>query len=583
MAQRILTFLVMFTLWISLNITLVANVSMGGVLTTLGFSLLAVSISFPLRGKVLSIYLVSIVLISTIFVITEVLYFRYFGTPMTMYTFLQASNLSGLGGSISHLVAWKDFWYLMGFLLLAAGIFLLPSSSYKKRWMILGLGIACLFVLAKPVKTWLEGGDVLKKFNATTYVEYYGVLGHHGLDLLNYVKNSKTITLTEAESSEVNNWFQTASYSTTRETPLASFGEMKGKNLLLIQWESLQQFVVGKTIEGKKITPNLNQLMKNSISFSSFYPQTREGNSSDGELLTNASIYPLKEGSTFFRYPSRTYPSLASMLKENNYATQAFHGDEGHYWNRDKVYPNLGFDHYFAIDEFDDGQMIGMGLSDRSFYQQSIEKLTQTPSPFYGFLISLTSHTPYEISADLKTLTLEGELKGSHLGNYIESIHYADSALGTMIDSLQANGLYEDTVIAIYGDHDGIFFRNKGEVENWLDASINKETWIKNYSPVPFVIHHPEIDAKTISAPSSQIDVSPTLLHLLGVESPLSWMGVNLLTERKKRVVIPKGDYGEQAVVEANDLRWELNEQEQQTLNIAEQLIRSNYFNMVSD
>ncbi len=103
----------------------------------------------------------------------------------------------------------------------------------------------------------------------------------------------------------------------------------KGKNLIYIQVESLENFVIGKTVNGKEITPNLNKLVQKSLYFPNTFEQVNEGTSSDADLMVNTSMLPLRQGSTFFRYPNTNYNSLPNLLEGEGYATSAIHPDKG--------------------------------------------------------------------------------------------------------------------------------------------------------------------------------------------------------------------------------------------------------------
>ncbi|MFP3514575.1 LTA synthase family protein, partial [Peribacillus sp. SIMBA_075] len=74
--------------------------------------------------------------------------------------------------------------------------------------------------------------------------------------------------------------------------------------------------------------PFMNELAKEGLSFPHVYPQTVFGNSSDGELIVNTGLFPLKQGANFFRFPYNHFPGLAKELKKSDYQSYAFHGDE---------------------------------------------------------------------------------------------------------------------------------------------------------------------------------------------------------------------------------------------------------------
>ena len=141
--------------------------------------------------------------------------------------------------------------------------------------------------------------------------------------------------------------------------------------------------------------------------------------------------------------------------------------------NKKHIIKHIWF--YSKVDyQIDKENIIGLGLSDKEFFRQSIEKI-QTISTehekWYGLLIMLSNHTPFsdvekygEFPVDIKeNVTLEDGtvetkvypyMEGTKLGNYFKSIHYADSALGELLTGLDEKGLLDNTIVVLYGDHD---------------------------------------------------------------------------------------------------------------------------------
>jgi phosphoglycerol transferase MdoB-like AlkP superfamily enzyme len=135
---------------------------------------------------------------------------------------------------------------------------------------------------------------------------------------------------------------------------------LKGKNLIFIQLESFENFVIGQKINNQEITPNLNRFLKNSIYFDSIEEQVHLGTSSDSDLLVNASVYPVRSGSTFFRYPDNTYNSLPKLLEKSGYSTLAIHPDKGAYWNWMPALKSMGFQKCIDASYFNMTEFIGL-------------------------------------------------------------------------------------------------------------------------------------------------------------------------------------------------------------------------------
>jgi len=556
------------------------DLSIPTVLTTLGLVLIVSSFSYLFERHKRKYFLFLLNLIISIVLLADCLYYRYFNVPITVYTLLQVTNLQGLGGSVTSLFKLGDLLFLldlpfMFFLYSAAPA---PAGSNKRAFVVM-LASGMLITFTIPLLLFVAEVNPFRRYDATGHVRFYGPLGHHVLDTA-YFFRDRNISLTPQEKNDIKLWFagKEQNQSNLISSSFKSIG--KGQNLIMIQVESLQNFVINQKIDGESITPNLNGLLKYSIYFPNFYPQTVEGNSSDAELLVNTSLYPVQKGSTFFRYPENKYHSLAWMLKKENYSTIAIHGDERTYWNRDKVYPNLGFDSFKSLEDFKLGEKIGMGLSDHSMFRQSIPILKETDSPFFAFIITLTSHMPFEMPKEKENLNLSAPVEDTLLGNYLQSINYADRAIGYFLDRLKENALLENSIIVIYGDHDGM--RDEEEIEKLCNRRISKEEWIRKYTPVPLIIYNPSLEGQEMEIIGGQVDLLPTLAYLMGIgrsEYEKYAMGQNLLTTRKGFAMLPSGDYEKRELyITKQQIKTTFDSHQREMLRISDLVIRSDFY-----
>lgn len=297
-------------------------------------------------------------------------------------------------------------------------------------------------------------------------------------------------------------------------------GVAKGKNLINIQVESLSSFVIDRTYEGQEITPNINRLIKeNSIYFSKYYQMISRGHTSDAEFVTNNSLYPSVIGITYDTYPDNTYYGMPWILRDNGYNASVFHGYDGTFWNRINAYPAQGYERFYSDKDFTTEMPIGFGVNDDEFFEQSIKYIKEQPQPFYDFMITLTSHVPFEMPEQLKKIKLKPEDENTEVGRYLQAINFTDATIGQFIADLKRNGLYENTVISLYGDHyaiDGTNPENKIQMEKLLGRSYD----VDEMHNVPLVIHIPNLGfSEKIETAGSQIDYLPTMLNLLGLKN----------------------------------------------------------------
>src|SRR6185436_7879883 len=127
-------------------------------------------------------------------------------------------------------------------------------------------------------------------------------------------------------------WF--AGRAPLRAGSNAEFGVARNKNLIVIQVESLQDFVVDFKVGEQEVMPRLSRWATDSLRFTNVSDQTSEGRTSDAEFLTLASLLPLDHGAAAFRYPGNHYVTLPRVLTEHGYVTVSAVPFKPGFWNR---------------------------------------------------------------------------------------------------------------------------------------------------------------------------------------------------------------------------------------------------------
>lgn len=296
-------------------------------------------------------------------------------------------------------------------------------------------------------------------------------------------------------------------------------GAAKGMNLILIQTESLNDFVIGAEYNGQELTPNLNALLEqDTLYFNHFYSTTGVGNTSDAEFAVLNSLYPNDERECYRLYVDNTFQGLPWILREEGYGAYAFHGYTKTFWNRDEAYKTQGFQHFYSQEELDMTEISGFGLTDKEMFRQAVDILKEKPQPFFSFMITLTNHIPYELDPALASLRLKEEDEGSTFGGYLQTVRYTDEAFGLLIEYLKEAGLYDNTMIVIYGDHQGMNMET-ASVKRKMSGFLGKEYNYDEMLNVPMLIHIPGLgEARTVDIVGGQVDVLPTLANLMDVE-----------------------------------------------------------------
>lgn len=353
----------------------------------------------------------------------------------------------------------------------------------------------------------------------------------------------------------------------------------KGKNLLMIHAESIQNFTLDTSFNGVDVAPNLKRLASEGLYFSNFYSQESVGTSSDTEFTLNSSLMPASSGTVNVSYWDRTYITIPKLLKEQNYYSFSMHGNNGSMWNRINVHKSFGYDKFYNYkNDFKIDEKFGLGLSDKSFFRQAvpkIEKIAKNNTNFYGTMIMLTNHTPWTDADKLdekldvtmsyekyneetgETETLQAPyMEDTTLGRYFKSVHYADAAIGEFINDLDAKGLLENTVVVIYGDHDAKikkseyrrFYNYIPETDSLRDEDDPEYVDVDTYSyelnrKVPFIIWTKDKKyTKEVTEVMGMVDVLPTLGNMFGFKSPYQ-LGHDIFSTENNIVVFPSGNW----------------------------------------
>jgi lipoteichoic acid synthase len=290
------------------------------------------------------------------------------------------------------------------------------------------------------------------------------------------------------------------------------------RNLIVIQMEAVQDFVINARYHGQEITPNLNRLIANdTIYFDHYYSNIGKGNTADAEFSTLNSLYPIIDGECYRLFEDNTFNGLPWLMREKGYYAFAIHGFEGSFWNRENAYPYQGFEDYISMEDLNQEEMIGMGISDKSMFRQLIPILKNQTTPYFTFAITLSNHHPFDIEEQYLTLQLREEDKDTKFGDYLRSVRYTDEAIGQFIRDLKENGLYENTVIALYGDHHGLNC-NMEDVKEQMNAFLGHTYDYDEMLNVPLIIHIPGSGVQQrISTTGGQVDFMPTIANIMGI------------------------------------------------------------------
>lgn len=518
---------------------------------TLGSLLILTSINFMFKPKAKLWYMNILNILITLIVFSNVMFYRYFKDLISIPLLAQASVVGDVGSSMFQLLHYSDLLLLADIIILPIIIKVMKGKAWVEEsrqhtlWMAASFcAIGAIMVLSSFHQLVKSQPTILQTFYDRVYVaQNVGVLNYHGADAYAFVEQSldESSVLDAQKKQEIFDFFKVKNQDSNSKQ---LFGAGKGKNLVVIQLEAMQQFVINKSVNGQEITPNLNKLAASGIYLDNYYYQTAGGGTSDAEFTANVSMFPMKEGAVYIRKPGNYYYSLPIKLKEAGYSTLAMHGYKSGFWNRSVIYKNIGFDEFYSKDNMEENELLGMGISDKDFFKQAAEKLKTQKKPFHAFLITLSSHFPYNNDKSKYSSFNVGEYKDSLLGDYLEAVHYTDEALGQFVEELQNSGMLDDTVLAIYGDHHGIPKDNESDLGKFLGKkSFTSMEW-QQLQKVPMIIKVPGVDKRIVSTVGGGVDFMPTILNIMGTsDNNQPSLGRDLLNAEEGLVTLRNGSF----------------------------------------
>ena len=546
------------------------------------------SFSYLFKGKKRYIYLLVWAIIFTAICTINSAYYTFY-TSFASVSMLSLTQYIGEVGDavVENVLQLKDLVYI-GPLIFFIYYYhrLSKKDKYKiytkekrlkkfKNSIIAGTVILLLFIVSLSS---LEISRFVKQWNREYIVMRFGIYMYQGNDVVASIRPriSAMFGYDDAKK-EFNEYYKDRPNEQDYTNEYTSV--LEDRNVIVIHAESLQGIAINRTFNGEEVTPNLNRLINEGMYFNNFYSEVSVGTSSDTELTYNTSLMPTQNGTAFVSYFDRTYISTPSLLKEKGYYTFSMHANNADFWNRRAMHESLGYDKFYSKETYDVDKenVIGLGLSDKSFFAQSVEKLkkiSEEHDKYYGYIITLTNHTPFsdtdkygEFSVTMKT-TITNEdgtteeieapyLEGTKLGNYFKSVHYADEALGEFFNEMEEAGLLDNTVVIIFGDHDARLPRNEFNLmynyDPITDDIKDKEdpTYIDYDSfdyeldrKVPLIIWTKDgaVSGK-VNYTMGMYDVMPTIGNMLGFYNKYA-LGHDIFETKENNIVVfPNGNW----------------------------------------
>ena len=509
-------------------------------------------------------YLVAVAAITSIVLYGNVAFYRFFNDFITLPVLFQTENFGDLGSSAAASIFWTDLLYFADLAIILLAIKFIPvkagavasTSVQRKAYYVLTLAVLFFNLgLAEAERPQL----LTRSFDREMLVKNLGMYNYHLYDI--YIQSKSQAQRALANGSklvEANNYVRANQIDPSEDMK----GIAEGRNLIVVTLESLQSFAINSEMNGQTITPFLNSLTKDedTIYFENFYHQTGLGKTSDSEFLLENSLYPLSGGAVFFTHSGNTFNSMAESLGDNGYSTNVQHANTKSFWNRDIMYESMGIDEFYDIESFEigEGEAVNWGMKDIPFVEQSVDHMTEMQQPFYSRLLTLTNHHPFTLDEEDKLID-EYDSNSGTLNRYFQTSRYLDESIKVLFEDLKEKGLYENSIIVMYGDHYGISENHNEAMTQYLGEEVTDFTSAE-LQKVPFFVHIPGYGEGYVDDEvGGQIDMRPTIMNLMGIDTSkdIQFGGDLFSEEHEEFVVFRDGRFVTDEVVYAGNVCYD--------------------------
>ena len=508
------------------------------VINPLPISLLFIGLALYIkRTKLFYSLAFGIYLLLFIWLISNSIYYREFTDFVTVNTMLASSKVSaGLGAAALELFRPWDVIYILDFPILAFFFFKkwirMDNRPFNKRASFAVTSLSAMLFSANLFLAEIDRPELLTRGFSNYYVvRALGLPAFLGYSAnQTYAANKERSKASEADLKPVEEYIQQHYAKPNPEY----FGMAKGRNVIYIHLESFQQFLIDYKLKVDdkeyEVTPFLNSLYhsKETFAFSNVFNQVKAGKTSDAETMIETGLFGLNQGSFMVNYGgTNTQQAAPFILSKNGYNSSAvFHGNAGSFWNRNTAYKQWGYNYFFDASYFtkqNSSNSFQYGLNDKYMLKDSIKFLERLQQPFYTKFITVSNHYPYTTSLSGDDLGFPlAKTQDETINGYFATANYLDSSIKAFFDYLKESGLYKNSIIVLYGDHYGISNSRNPALAPLLGK--NSETWSSYDNAmlqrVPYMVVIPGMDkGGIINTYGGEIDMLPTLEHLLGIES----------------------------------------------------------------
>lgn len=454
--------------------------------------------------------------------------------------------------------------------------------------------------------------------NPSTTVNQFGINGYFLLDIkslfqekveITYEAPKETTTVTEKHfddtvwnqiiEEEENSVYNTLNnyFISKEQTQNNDYtGYFKDKNLIVIMLESTNEIALNE-----EYFPTLYKIYSEGWSWKNNYSPRNTCPTGNNEFSALTSLYSINNTCVARDYKNNTYyESLFNLFKNKGYNVSSYHNYTEKYYARSIIHQNLGST-YYGSNELNiiTSSTYGKWPSDKDLIEKAYPIITENKDEkFFAFLTTVTTHAPYNRSSEygdkylskFKDLDVSTDVK-----RYLSKLTELDLALQSLLEKLEEDGILDDTVIVLFGDHYPYAIDTKS-ISQLLDITDSVDI-----DKTPFVIYNSKETPKVFEDYTSYINILPTLANLFDLDYDARlYMGEDLLGDNYESLVIfPNGSwkneiayynannnkitYANKEITYTDEQIIEINKTIASKLQMSTTAIKKNYFNYLKE
>lgn len=302
-------------------------------------------------------------------------------------------------------------------------------------------------------------------------------------------------------------------------------------NVVIVLMESMRGLEGRGLFRELPVTPRLDALESRALVFDDFYANGMT--TVDGELSVLCSVLPVvNEAPVYIRKPDLDVRCLPEILREHGYATHWISAYSAAYSNKRAFLKRHGVARVHDRESLDPERArhpeVGWGMGDVDMFDQALERIDGFREPFFVEIMTLSNHHPFDHDYDLAFPDgLDSAPGDAHYRDYLRGMYYTDHAVGGFLAAAAERPWFDRTLFVIVGDHAVRAYPERSDGER-PGPVLETEIYFRGR----LMLYAPElIEPRRLEVLGSQIDVAPTLLDLLGIRTPNSFLGVSLLAE----------------------------------------------------